>query len=72
MPHPKRSKIDREKTVRMTVEVPMLMRQAIRDRERLSCASGADVIRGILLAALRTEMEMITRDRVKAGQLKAV
>lgn len=71
MPHPKKTKAA-DSTVRMTVEVPMLMRQAIRDRERLSCASGADVIRGILLAALRTEMEMITRDRTKSGQLKAV
>lgn len=59
-------------TVRMTLEIPMLMRQAVRDRERLSNASGSDVIRGILLAALRVEMEMIQRASRPLGGLKVI
>ena len=70
MQKPKSKKRDKGQTVRMTLEIPMLMRQAVRDRERLSNSSGSDVIRGILLTALRTEMEMITGN--KHQQLKAV
>ena len=70
MQKPKSKKRDKGQTVRMTLEIPMLMRQAVRDRERLSNSSGSDVIRGILLTALRTEMEMITGS--KPQQLKVV
>jgi hypothetical protein len=52
-----------EAHVRMTIPVPMLMRQAIRDRERLSGQSAASVVQNILLTALRVEMEMIRRDK---------
>lgn len=69
MPRPKKEK---QATVRMTLEIPMLMRQAIRDRERMCKASGADVIRLILLTALRVEMEIIQRSGKPPTGLKAV
>ena len=58
---------------RITVEIPMLMRQAIRDREKMGNISGSDVVKNILLTALRVEMEIIHR-RHGTGEspLKAV
>lgn len=48
---------------RITVPMPLLMRQAIRDREKLSRQAATSVIQGILLTALRVEMELIRRDQ---------
>ena len=67
-----RHKKEKTSTVRMPLEIPMLMRQAIRDRERMCNASGSDVIRLILLTALRVEMEIIQRAGKAPGSLKAV
>lgn len=48
---------------RITVPMPLLMRQAIRDREKLSRQAATAVIQGILLTALRVEMELIRREQ---------
>lgn len=51
----------REPSTRMDVSMPLLMRQAIRDREKMSNQTGQAVVQGILLTALRVEMELIKR-----------
>lgn len=69
MPRPKKEPMA---AVRLTVEIPKLMRQAIRERERLSKSDAANVVRGILLATLRAEMDLIERRQAPGAGLKAV
>lgn len=51
----------KERTVRVTLRIPMIMRQAIKGREKLSGQPAAGVIQGILLTSLRVEMEILSR-----------
>lgn len=64
----------RTPSVRVSLDIPMPMRQVIRNRERMSGSSCADVIRLTLLNTFRLEIEAMERGAVSVdgGKLKAL
>lgn len=66
-PRGRTRRADKEQTCSIQVQVPMLMRQAIRDREKLSNQPATTVVLNILLTALRVEMEMVKRESENKG-----